>query len=187
MVIVSITPLPGVSGRNVLTALRTTAEVATRIRGRGKSHEMWMSYLAWATDAAGTFRALISTADVDRLLFTKRYWLLQTLDPRSSPQVEQLLRMELDERVQDLQRAAAVLSPTFERWAAARSELLIVADTDVYLHQDLEFDRVDWVKLAGNWSADCAWLSRCSSSTDWMRVRTAQDNGEGASCAAKDQ
>jgi len=30
---------------------------------------------------------LISTADVDRLLLTKRYWLLQTLDPRSSPQV----------------------------------------------------------------------------------------------------
>ena len=69
---------PGVDRNQVLANLRDARNALYNIQG-GDFHQQRLAYQRWAHNAARMINNQISAEDIDRLILTRRYWLLQTL------------------------------------------------------------------------------------------------------------
>lgn len=139
-------PLPGISPTSVFDTIRRIEIDVSNLRGSGgNAIDKFNRYQTWANETAATLVRLVRPADVERLVTTPRYWLLQGLDPatRESASLASLVGVELDERTRAFEGARSELEQERDRWQA-RSGYLAVPDTTVYLHHDLLFDAIEW-------------------------------------------
>jgi hypothetical protein len=73
---VLLSPLPGVDRDQLLSDLQEIARDAANLRA---SRDLYRDYVQWANDAGQKLGHVLRTEDVDRLVFTRRYWLLQAM------------------------------------------------------------------------------------------------------------
>lgn len=143
----TISPLPGVDTGTITEALRNAARSAENERGKGGLPvERFNNYQRWATEHADRLSGLMRAPDVDKLITTRRYWLLQSIDPTAHGDIGQLVDAELTGRIRDFDQALLQLDRHQHRWAARRG-LVIVPDTNVFLHHDEYFDTLPWKTL----------------------------------------
>jgi hypothetical protein len=74
-----VTPRPGVNRDNLLNILRSVQGDVTNLRGGGgpqTAHKRLLGYLEWTSDAVRMLGNQISSADLERLVLTRRYELL---------------------------------------------------------------------------------------------------------------
>ncbi|GAA3495918.1 hypothetical protein GCM10019016_030190 [Streptomyces prasinosporus] len=70
-----MSPLPGVDREHLHKTLDAVREKVSNLNGGGPHdcYERLLAYLDWATDAVDRLDSLISSADLDRLVLTRRY------------------------------------------------------------------------------------------------------------------
>ncbi|MEO3750792.1 hypothetical protein [Streptomyces sp. B6B3] len=70
-----VSPLPGVDRKHLHQTLGEVCQEASNLYTGGPDdhYERLLAYLDWASDAVDRLGTLISSADLDRLVLTKRY------------------------------------------------------------------------------------------------------------------
>ncbi|MEV7265594.1 PIN domain-containing protein [Micromonospora aurantiaca] len=101
-----------------------------------------VTYQTWAHDAARKLTDQISSEDIERLVLTPRYWLLQTADTEAR---RLLLSIELAERVDALDDAISALDAQIQRWSTP--EVFAVADTSFYIQSADTLDKVNYAQV----------------------------------------
>lgn len=147
-----ITPLPGVNRENLSKALATVWTDASNLQSSGwtNAYEHLLDYLKWASSAAGTLRHQISRADIDRLILTRRYELLlsgvgQLAGTDARRVVNDLVSLELDERVAAFEEAVQSLDRQLKRWSTPK--VFVVADSSVYIEHPDKLEALDFATL----------------------------------------
>jgi hypothetical protein len=141
--------MPGVDRANLRRALSDVHVSVLNIRGAGVGEypfDRVVVYLNWVNDAVRMLRKQISSADIDRLVLTRRYELLLAEDISSGSRVlNGLLSAELDERADAFDEAREALEREIKRWS--RPGMLVVADTSVYITNPDKLEELDFASL----------------------------------------
>lgn len=150
-----ITPLPGTDRRNVRQALSYVLDKTINLRHfGGNPDDLCVQYLRWSVETAAHLRGQLRAGDIDRLILTRRHWALQQIigsmsfgwpdNPRVTG-VAQIVRMELEEREEDLKQAITA----FERQVHSWSDLghYVVADSSFYIQHTDRFEVADFGAL----------------------------------------
>lgn len=143
-----ITPLPGADRQILLDALRELGRRVGNLRG-GMHEAKFPGYIGWANNAARVLRHQIRAIDIDRMVLTQRYWLLQSLNPvpnsNAFGSIIDLLETEIDERVAAFEEGSSALARQIERWSGP--DVFVVADTSFYIQHTHPLDHLDFATL----------------------------------------
>ena len=152
-----IAPLPGVSRAQLRASLHQLWTEGSNIRGGtyGSGSEQLARYLNWASSAVRTLANQIRPADIDRLILTRGYERLLTLAAPSSAVgahtvsvMNEMLNVELSQRVDDLEAARASLDDAISRWSDFA--LFIMPDTSVYIEHEKKLADLDFAELVAD-------------------------------------
>ncbi|MGW2595459.1 PIN domain-containing protein [Streptomyces sp. NPDC001515] len=143
-----VTPLPGTDRDHLLRTLDTVRIKIDNLRGpfTGTSYSRLVLYLRWATESARLLRNLVRTEDMTRLVLTRRYDALLSgaaggfAGSHQEALLNDLISLEMEERVAELGETAAALRKQGEDWGS--EGVLVVADSSVYIQH--EFKLLDW-------------------------------------------
>ena len=139
---VLVTPRPGVDRENLRQTLRTLHIAALNLRGSSTAGKRYTAYLAWVANAVRQLRSQVSTADLDRLVLTRRYWLLQSTTFGLPPALlADLVDTEIDERELVLRETVQALEEQIERWTIPGR--FVVADSSFYLRHPAKLEDAD--------------------------------------------
>jgi hypothetical protein len=132
-----VRPLPGVDRDDLLKELtrlqRLVGNASSAAIGSHTNEPLYTAYIAWVDDAVQSLRGRVNSEDVDRLVLTKRYWLLQSMEIYAY-QVPGMLRTEIGEREVALGDAARLLADQIKHWS--REAVFVVLDTSVCFNAD---------------------------------------------------
>ena len=148
-----VTPRPGISLDNLVENLQRIHTDAFNLRGGGgaqTAHKRLLAYLEWASDAARMLRNQVSESDVAALVLTRRYELLLSSSGTMASTAQErvvndLVSLELDQRVADFEDAIKTLQSERDRWA--RSGALVVPDSSFYIRYPDKLENVDFRPL----------------------------------------
>lgn len=143
-----VSPRPGVA-RDVLHAtLQSVATAADNLRSGGSddAYRGLLAYLGWANSAVRTLTRCISSDDLDRLVLTRRHDALLAgasglAGSHQSGLVNGLVRLELDQRVEDFNGALRELERLAHRWPT--DTCLVVADSSFYIQHPDKLEAAD--------------------------------------------
>lgn len=141
--------MPGADRQAALTTLQTLKIGAENGLSRVGDTVPAAAYLDWATNAARTLRHVVQPADVDRLVCTPRYWVIQQQAVSGSGidisgALRPLLGLELEERITVFSEAHTDLDRLIRRWD--RNGHFVVADTSVFI-ESAKIEELDFVGL----------------------------------------
>lgn len=140
---------PGADRHNVLATLRQLGTDVQNLRSFGGTHqELYNKYSSWVRESVRLLRYLLSSADIDRLFLTRRYWALQAMGGAEVLiGMRYLIDAELEEREAALTEATARLADEVGRWGGPGH--LVVADTSVYMDHDQKLEDLEVGKILG--------------------------------------
>ncbi|WP_307513437.1 PIN domain-containing protein [Streptomyces sp. W4I9-2] len=144
-----VTPLPGTDRGNLITILGNLRHDADNLRGpfNGSAYNRLVRYLRWATTAARQLRYQVRSPDIDHLVLTRRYNTLLAgassgmAGSHQEGLVNDLISLELEERVADFDTALEALKERVASWN--QQGLFVVADTSVYIQHDVKLEEWD--------------------------------------------
>ncbi|MFJ3648342.1 PIN domain-containing protein [Streptomyces murinus] len=149
-----VSPLPGVDRKHLHQTLDAVRERVSNLFTSGPHdyYERLLAYLDWAVDAVGRLDTLVSSADLDRLVLTKRHdQLLAGLNDftigTTQRLVNQLVSTELRQRTEIFGAAVASLAQELQRWQLRG--LPVVADSSFYVHHREKLEDTDFAELLG--------------------------------------
>ena len=149
-----LTPRPGANLDNLLQNLQTIRDEASGLlSGSGTTAQIYvLDYLDWAGRAARMLGNQISADDLRSLVLNLRYEMLVSSfgtigHPSREAQrvVRDLVRMEVGDRIKDLDEAIQTLKDERSRWA--RAGALVVPDTGFYIRHPDKLREVDFAPL----------------------------------------
>lgn len=144
---VTVVPLPGTGPQRARDVIAAALLAAANIRTGGLTPvDRLNAYRAWSTQTATALHSVLRPSDIDRLVTTPRHWHLHALDFAAHGDAAGLVDLELTTRSGELQTAVDSLDHILARRKAQRGDL-VVADTNVYLHHPMPFDKIDWPGL----------------------------------------
>lgn len=106
------------------------------------------AYRSWASSQARVLGSQLSAGEVDRLVTTKRYWVIETLVPQDSRNLRDLLDTEISERLSDLKDAIEELRRDKERWTDGDGVVTVVLDTNILEDHLDELASANWHSIA---------------------------------------
>lgn len=144
----TIRPLPGVSGDSLLAVLQAEMTNLQNLRSSpGTAFARLNEYLVWSNDALSRTAQMVRAEDLDLLVTTPRHWTLQALDPAArGPSLGGFVDLEIDERLRTFTSEREVLERELHRWRS-RQGMLVIVDTNVFLHHDSFFEEVPWAEI----------------------------------------
>jgi PIN domain-containing protein len=148
-----VTPRPGVNSGNLLSSLCSIRTAVFNLRGGPQvAHKRLLAYLEWSSDAARMLGNQISSADLDRLVLTRRHELLLSgvgsmtgTEMEVQRVVNGLVSLELDQRIDAFDQAIKELEEQVKRWP--RLGDLVVADSSFYIEHTKKLEDVDFAPL----------------------------------------
>jgi hypothetical protein len=156
-----VTPYPGANRDDVLRTLRDIAsKVQDAGNAQGPAHTRVTAYLEWATDSVRMLERRVSTADINRLVFTRGYdrllvtaGTLTGADIGTQRVLNGLVNHEIQQQAQALEDAIRDLDAQVRRWP--QDIAYTVADTSVYIEHDDKLRNLDFAPLLPG-----AWLDK---------------------------
>ncbi len=149
-----VSPLPGVDRKHLYETLDAVRLKVFNLYSSGPHdhYDRLLAYLDWTTDAVERLSSLVSSADVNRLVLTKRYeQLLAGLGNFNTSRMErlvnQLVRAELQQRTAALKQVVETLGYELQRWQVRG--LPVVADSSFYVHHPDKLREADFAELLG--------------------------------------
>lgn len=145
-----VSPRPGVNRENLLDSLRRVYTDVANLHGRGgtnSAYQRLLDYLNWASDAVAMLGSQISSADLDRLVLTRRHAQLLagvgTLAGTDTTKVVNLLvSLELRERVDAFDAAVKALNVQIEQWSEPGE--IVVPDSSFYIEHEQKLEDADF-------------------------------------------
>lgn len=139
-----VRPLPGVTADRIIEHFRAAESSLGNTR---TSYQMgidfYNSYIKWTNDQLRMLSQDVTPTTLDRLITTPRYWMLVALDPLTlGNNLIALIELEVAEQLRALQEAIASVERA--RALHADVDVLLVADTNVYLHAPQSFEEIPW-------------------------------------------
>jgi rRNA-processing protein FCF1 len=151
-----VTPTPGGNLDNLVKNLRQIHSEAFNLRagsGPQTAHKRLLAYLEWASRSARMLRNQVSEADIAALVLNERYkLLLSSSGTMASPEMEvqrvvnDLVSLELDQRVTDLDDAITTLESERRRWTGISD--LVLPDSNFYIHHPDKLEAADIASAA---------------------------------------
>lgn len=152
-----ITPRPGVSREHLLSDLREITNEIQSLYGGDSAHKRLLAYLEWVSRAVEKLGNQISSADLERLVLTKRYeQLLMGVRAMDSPQMEVqrvvngLVSLEVRQRQDAFKTATDALGEQIKQWS--QPGVFVVPDTTFYVRHD-KLEEADFAPLVKVWEA----------------------------------
>ena len=154
-----VTPRPGVNRKNLRDILNSVYTDALNLRGGGPqgSYSRLLAYLDWTSSAIRMLGSVISSADLDRLVLTRRYELLLAgVGSMAGDQqevqrvVNGLVLTELDQRVAAFEEALKALDDQINRWSGLMD--FVTPDSSFFIQHPDKLEQVDFASLL-----DLAW------------------------------
>ena len=141
--LVLVNPLPGVQRATLLNTLREISAELTNVRGTSHTPaDIFNAYIRWANNSVRRLRTMVSAHTLERLVLTRRYWLLQSMaDQAAMRPVTDLLESELADREAAISETVDELSRRIERWS--RPGAFAVPDTSVYIKHPEKLEEWD--------------------------------------------
>ncbi|MDX6230916.1 MAG: hypothetical protein QOI76_4306 [Frankiales bacterium] len=142
----TVTPLPGVKPDRLLAVLEQVHDhLGNKTGAVTGTSQRFAAYIQWANDSVGLLRKLVGPNDLESLVLTRRYWVLQDKATIDGGPLAYLLNTAIDEQLSLLQEAVNDLRLQIARWS--HPGWLVVADTSVYIRhedklRDLVFSRI---------------------------------------------
>ena len=147
-----VTCRPGIGRQNLRDTLRSLLGELSNVGGhtRNGAHDRLLAYLEWARQAEWALSSQVSSADLDRLVLTRRYELLLSalggLAATAVPGViEGLVRIEVDQRIKAFEDALDALDRQIKSWS--RPGVFVVADTSVYVQHPQKLEDLDFASV----------------------------------------
>ncbi|MGU3645179.1 PIN domain-containing protein [Microbacterium sp. C23T] len=142
---------PGTTAPAAIAALEEAARSANNLLGAGRTAiDLLSTYRSWSSQQIRSLSSHLTSDSVNDLVATRRYWLIQSLDPIAYglPAVGELVGLEVTECVNALTEAAKSLQAQASVWSQWRGLGLpgapfhaVVLDTNVLLrHCDTLID-----------------------------------------------
>ncbi|WP_328933245.1 MULTISPECIES: PIN domain-containing protein [unclassified Streptomyces] len=149
-----ITPLPGTNRDNLIEVLRGEQTKVINLRGRhfGSAYQALLAYLSWSSDAVRMLRGQIRAADIDRLVLTRRHGALldgvgHLAGSDQQAFVNGIVGLELDERIEEFEKAIKEYTALTERWNPSRR--ILVPDTTLFIQHPEKIEHADFAALLG--------------------------------------
>lgn len=145
-----IWPAPGVTAEHLATTLVTLNGMPRPIlAGAHSGDEITTKYLQWVNDASRMLGPVLRKADLDRLVYTPRYW-AALANPATTPAVVGAVLQETEQRERDLDAALKEAVALRDHWAIdPRGTQVVVPDTGLFLNHVEEKDgRFDIATIA---------------------------------------
>ena len=149
-----VTPRPGVNRKNLRDTLNSVCTDASNLRGGGPrgSHNRLLAYLDWTSSAVRMLSSQISSADLDRLVLTRRYELLLAGVGNMAGDQQEVQRVvnglvstELDQRVAAFEEAIKALDEQINRWSGLMD--FVMPDSSFYIHHPDKLEVADFAPL----------------------------------------
>ncbi|TDD28373.1 hypothetical protein E1218_07595 [Kribbella turkmenica] len=143
--------LPGTDRKRLLETLSATHANLQNTRSAGHTiRSQYDAYIDWANQSTRLLRSMISAADLDRLILTRRYWALQTMLPMETGDPKgRLLTTEVDERLLMFEDEIRELTTLINRWM--RPGRFVVADTTLFCEHEQKLEALDLSALTKSW------------------------------------
>jgi hypothetical protein len=126
----------GASPKTALSSLSHAVNEAENARGAGSGYasDRYHRYLEWAGEQIYLLSSVLSNDEIERLIATKLYSMLLSLDPSSVSTVTlaRLVDGELAHCIQRLKAAEERISAEMRRWEHGKA-VAVVLDTNVWL------------------------------------------------------
>lgn len=145
MLFSSVTPLPGTSLTRVIDLLE--AEERNLANLAGSAYDRLTAYQIWASQASSRLRYVLDLPQVERLIDTRRHDFLFGMFGGPQQLLNHTLSAEQEDRARTFAEALEALRAV-ESACAAMPEVLLVPDTNIYLHQDDRYQDLDWRAIA---------------------------------------
>lgn len=149
-----VTLLPGADAGGAHTALERVRKnaVDVAVPGPQEPHRRLLAYLQWASTAVDELKGLISGADLNHLVLTRRYELLfggvgSLAGSATGGVVNALVSLELQERIDALEETLCELSA--ERGLWQQRGYPVVADTSFYIQHPDKLELADLPAVVG--------------------------------------
>jgi hypothetical protein len=124
-----ITPFSGIRRTELTKTLTAVRTELGNVRGKtAQSSEYPMQYLAWVNDSVRMLRHQLPSAEIDRLLLTRRFWAIQSAQGFESAK---LAETEIDDRTAALGRTIEWLIEADQKWKHTPGRL-VVADSGFF-------------------------------------------------------
>ena len=133
-----IAPRPGADRTNLSQTLRHLLNQAINVRS---ASDQFDAYVQWAAEGVRTLRNQVSSASLDELVLTKRYWALQSMGALPPYVTRALLQVELTERVDALEATCRSYEEQIASWS--RPGIFVVADSSFYIHHIEKVEDLD--------------------------------------------
>lgn len=145
---------PGTTAPAGIAALEDASRSANNIVGAGGVPiDRLNAYRPWSSQQIRALSHHLTTSAVDELVATRRYWLLQSLDPIAYglPAIGELVDLELAECIAAIDQAAAELRNQARAWSEWRGLNIdgspfhaVVLDTNVLLRHSESLIDIPW-------------------------------------------
>lgn len=138
----------GASPDRLRAVLGDAAREIENVRGSTQAEYaigLYNAYLEWASHQVRLMAGLLPDEEIDRLITTRRYWTLLSLEP--SAVTELTLRLlvdgEISQRIEYLKSAQEGITSDLARWDSGAAAA-VVLDTGVWLRHHENVAEVDW-------------------------------------------
>jgi hypothetical protein len=140
--------LPGTDRVSLLKQLVDVHIGLENSRARDTVAQMHNAYLEWANESARMLHHMLGPADLDRLVLTQRYWVLQSMPTAVIDPQGRLLGVEVAQRLVLLEQEIAELRKTIQRWL--RPGRFVIADTSLFCHHEHKLEDLQLRNLTGD-------------------------------------
>lgn len=141
-----VSPRPGQRRDTILQALTDGRNGISTIQSAINSDKAHTEYIRWASNTARALAPLVSDHDVDRLVLTRRHWLIANSPHPGAQSTLVIINVELSERTSAFESAIDALR---HRATNRRADIVLILDTSVFIEHPNKFDEIDFAAAAG--------------------------------------
>jgi hypothetical protein len=146
----STTPRPGVPMQGLVDALSELALEAGNTPAKAQMHiptDLLNAYLSWVDFAERRLANMLTRSEIEDLLLTRRHWSLRAMDGGSAG-LASAVRLEVEQRKAAVEALRDELASFQQHWEA-RSGVVAVPDTNVFLDVAQPIDALPWADMVG--------------------------------------
>ncbi|MBT8161460.1 MULTISPECIES: PIN domain-containing protein [Arthrobacter] len=140
--------VPGANPKNALQVISDAANMLTNVSSGISATDRYNRYLAWASQQGNLLAHQLHPDEVDRLITTRRYWSLLSLDTTTvlPETLAELVDGEVKQRSVALEDAKTRITNEMRRWDDGEA-VAVVLDTNVWLkHFNDPIKDADWLE-----------------------------------------
>lgn len=160
MLLTSVAPLEGVTPHRAAEVLMDQSTALGNLEGTDADSRLG-SYHRWSTEATRMLASVFALESVEALVMTQRHNVLVARQTGyNQPLVHGLIDGEKTDRMAVFTKLAGELE-ALHRHCAEMPETILCPDTNIYLHHEIPFEEMDWLrdtlstKRSDCW---CRWL-----------------------------